>query len=53
VIFNGPGQIIFDRYAHRAGIGKKLLSFPVSVLKALSASIADDLRVPKRIAIHD
>jgi hypothetical protein len=48
VIFNGPGHIIFDRYAHRAGIGEKLLRFPNSMLKQLSASIPDDLRVPRR-----
>jgi hypothetical protein len=48
VVFNGPGQIIFDHYAHRVGIGSKLLRFPNSVLKKLSADIPDNLRVPKR-----
>ena len=48
VIFNGPGQIIFDYYAGRAGIGEKLLRFPNSMLKRLSAGVPDDLRVPKR-----
>lgn len=50
VIFNGPGQNIFDRYAHRQGIGVKLLSFPISELRKLSASVADHERVPKRMA---
>jgi hypothetical protein len=48
VVFNGPGQIIFDHYAYRAGVGEKLLRFPNSVLKRLSAGIPDNLRVPKR-----
>jgi hypothetical protein len=48
VVFNGPGQIIFDHYGHRAGIGSKLLRFPNSILKKLSADIPDNLRVPKR-----
>lgn len=48
VIFNGPGRIIFSHYARRAGIGVKLLRFPNSVLKGLSADIPDSLRVPKR-----
>jgi hypothetical protein len=48
VIFNGPGRIIFGHYARRAGIGVKLLRFPNSVLKRLSADIPDSLRVPKR-----
>lgn len=50
VIFNDPGQIIFDHYAGRIGIGEKLLRFPNSVLKRLSADIPDGLRVRKRIA---
>ncbi len=50
VIFNGPGQIIFDHYAGRVGIGEKLLRFPNSVLKKLSADIPEGLRVPKRTA---
>jgi len=48
VIFNGPGQIIFDYYAGRAGIGERLLRFPNSTLTRLSASVPDDLRVQKR-----
>jgi len=48
VIFNGPGQIIFDYYAARAGIGERLLRFPNSTLTRLSAGVPDDLRVQKR-----
>lgn len=49
VIFNGPGRIIFDHYARRVGIGEKLLLFPNTVLKRLSAGVPNDLRVPKRV----
>jgi uncharacterized protein DUF6998 len=50
IVFNGPGQIIYDRYAHRQGIGKDLLSFPVSVLRQLSANVPDNQRIPKRVS---
>lgn len=50
VVFNGPGQIIFDRYAHRRGIGVELLSFPVSELRNLSSLVPDYLRVRKRLS---
>jgi hypothetical protein len=48
VIFNGPGQIIFDRFAHRKGIGVSLLSFPIPELRSLSATVPESLRVSKR-----
>jgi hypothetical protein len=51
VIFNGPGQIIFDHFAHRKDIGVKLLRFPNSKLKELSAKIAEKDRVPMRAAL--
>lgn len=47
-VYNGPGRPIFDRYAHRAGIGTKLLSFPVKDLRLLSAEVSADLRIPLR-----
>lgn len=47
-IYNGPGKLIADRYAHRKGIGEQLLSFPVSELKKLSSAVPADQRVPKR-----
>jgi len=47
-IYNGPGSIIYDRYAHRRGIGNTLLSFPNRVLKELSSGVAPDSRVQKR-----
>ena len=48
VIFNGPGEVIFNEYRHRQGIGLKLLSFPISRLRELSSTVPDKHRVPKR-----
>jgi hypothetical protein len=50
VVFNGPGQIIFDEYQKRKGIGVNLLRFPNSRLKELSANIPDRMRVPARLS---
>jgi len=50
VIFNGPGKLIYDRCAHRQGIGVNLLSFPISVLRQLSAKIPESQRIPKRLS---
>jgi len=47
-VFNGPGHLIYDRYAHRKDIGAKLLSFPVEVLRELSKTVPDDQRIPLR-----
>jgi hypothetical protein len=49
VVFNGPGEVIFNEYSHRQGIGAKLLSFPISRLRELSSTVPDKDRVPKRI----
>jgi hypothetical protein len=49
VIFNGPGRIISDHYGHRKGIGKELLSFPLTKLRDLSAAVADGDRIPRRM----
>ena len=38
-VFNGPGTLIQQRYSHRKDIGKKLLSFPLKDLRALSAQV--------------
>ena len=50
VIFNGPGVVISRAFAHRKGIGQKLLSFPVRALSALSDDVEDRERVPLRAA---
>jgi hypothetical protein len=49
VIFNGPGRIIFDEFRNRRGIGVKLLRFPNSRLKELSANILEQDKVPTRL----
>ena len=48
-VFNGPGQLIHDHFAHRKGIGVNLLSFPVSELKELSKKVDKNDRIPKRM----
>lgn len=47
-VYNGPGRIIFERYKHRKGINKELLSFPISELKRLSETVAQADRVSRR-----
>lgn len=47
-VFNGPGQIIFERYATRKGCGVSLLSFPVAELRSLSEQVPERDRIPKR-----
>jgi hypothetical protein len=47
-VFNGPGRIIFDRYANRANIGKDLLSFPIKELRKLSVDVPEAQRIQKR-----
>jgi hypothetical protein len=47
-VFNGPGRVIFDRYANRANIGKDLLSFPIKELRRLSVDVPEAQRIPKR-----
>lgn len=47
-VYNGPGHLIFNRYKHRKGIGQTLLSFPVSELRAISSTIPEEQRIPRR-----
>jgi len=47
-IYNGPGQSIFDHYAHRSGIGEKLLRFSNAQLKKLASRVPDNQRIPRR-----
>jgi hypothetical protein len=47
-VYNGPGLPIANRYGHRKGFGEALLSFPVSELRKLSASIPEPQRIPRR-----
>jgi hypothetical protein len=50
VIFNGPGHVISDHYGHRQGIGQQLLSFPLTKLRELSATVPNSNRIPRRSA---
>jgi hypothetical protein len=52
-IFNGPGQIIADAYAHRKGFGEQLLLFPNARLKALNATVKPEDRIPARKKSHN
>lgn len=47
-VFNGPGRVIYERYARRKGIGVMLLSFPVSELHRLSEAVSGHERIPRR-----
>jgi len=47
-VYNGPGRLIYEKYKHRSGIGKKLLSFPNSDLRELSARVLRNDRISKR-----
>ncbi len=47
-IFNGPGQIIYDHYSHRKGIGHSLLSFPIAELRKLSSAVPVAQRISRR-----
>jgi hypothetical protein len=48
VVYNGPGQLIYEKYKHRKGIGKDLLSFPNTDLRELSARVPENDRISKR-----
>lgn len=48
VVFNGPGMVLAEAFGHRKDIGEKLLMFPISRMRALSASVDDADRVPAR-----
>jgi hypothetical protein len=46
LIYNGPGKLIADHYkGRRAGIGEKQHSFPISILRELSAEVPEDQRI--------
>ncbi len=48
-VFNGPGRLIYERYAKRKGIGVVLLCFPTSELRRLSGQVPPRERISKRI----
>jgi hypothetical protein len=47
-VYNGPGKLIYEKYKHRKGIGKDLLSFPNTDLKDLSSRVLGNDRISKR-----
>ncbi len=47
-VYNGPGRTICERYSHRKGIGRTLLSFPINELHKLSSGVKQEDRIPKR-----
>lgn len=47
-VYNGPGSLIFAKFAHRNGIGEKLLSFPIRDLRQLAETVASSDRVQRR-----
>lgn len=47
-VFNGPGHVIWDRYASRKGIGVQLLSFPITEIRRLSQAVAVDEKIRRR-----
>jgi hypothetical protein len=50
VIFNGPGIVIFDAFAHRKSISEKLLRFSNKRLLELSQNVPNALRIPRRVS---
>jgi hypothetical protein len=51
VVFNGPGRIIGEAFKHRQGIGEVLLSFPISRLRELSATVPETERIARRATV--
>jgi hypothetical protein len=47
-IYNGHGDVIYNRYALRKGVGTTLLSFPVTELRRLSAGVDPKARIARR-----
>jgi hypothetical protein len=47
-VYNGPGDLIAKRYAHRKGMGEALLSFPITELAKLQAEVSESDKVRRR-----
>jgi hypothetical protein len=47
-VFNGPGRLIYERFAHRSGIGITLLSFSNAELRELAKRVPENERIRKR-----
>jgi hypothetical protein len=46
-VYNGPGQIIYDRYKHRKHIGDRLLRFPMQELIKLNDTVPENKKIKK------
>lgn len=49
VIYNGPCDLIVEKFSHRKGFEKDLLSFPIKRLSELSHKIPDNQRVRYKV----
>ena len=47
-VFNGPAEIISEKFSHRKGINKKLLSFPIKELQKLQNQKKSESKVKRR-----
>ena len=47
-IFNGPAEIISEKFSHRKGINKRLLSFPIKELQKLQNQQKSESKVERR-----
>jgi hypothetical protein len=47
IVFNGPGRLIAQAFAHRKGLGEKQLSFSVAALRRLSETVENHEQVPR------
>jgi hypothetical protein len=47
-VYNGPGALIAQAFAHRSGIGERQLSFSISALQTLSQQVEPQHKVARR-----
>ena len=47
-VYNGPGVLISEKFAHRSGLGERQLSFSITALEQLSHSVPAQERVRRR-----
>ena len=47
-IFNGPGEIIEEKYKHRKNFGEKSIGILIEVLRSLNKEVKDEDRIKRR-----
>jgi hypothetical protein len=47
-VYNGPGALIAEEFAHRSGIGERQLSFSIAALQQLSQRVPAGQKVARR-----